>query len=114
MPFATTYDEPGPERRALDATPGAVMVEFGTAWCGYCRGAQPAIREALERHPAVRHVKVGDASGRPLGRSFHVKLWPTLVFLKDGAVMDTLVRPRDAASIEAALARIDDGAPPRA
>jgi thioredoxin 1 len=32
----------------------------------------------------VRHVKVEDGSGRRLGRSFGVKLWPTLVFLRDG------------------------------
>jgi thioredoxin 1 len=36
---------------------------------------------------------VGDASGKPLGRSFGVRLWPTLVFLKDGREAARLVRP---------------------
>ena len=31
-----------------------------------------------------------DASGRPLGRSFKVKLWPTLVFLRDGREIERL------------------------
>jgi thioredoxin 1 len=55
----------------------------------------------------VRHVKIADGSGRPLGRSFGVRLWPTLVFLRDGREVERLVRPRDAQAIEAALARVD-------
>jgi thioredoxin 1 len=36
-----------------------------------------------------------------------VKLWPTLVFLKDGREVARLVRPTDAAAIRKALADID-------
>ena len=82
------------------------MVEFGTSWCGYCRAAQPAIAAALDGHRGVRHVKIEDGSGRPLGRSFGVKLWPTLVFLADGKEVARLVRPRDRRAIDAALAAI--------
>jgi thioredoxin 1 len=38
-----------------------------------------------------------------------VKLWPTLVFLRDGRELERLVRPRDAGAIDDALARIDPG-----
>jgi thioredoxin 1 len=41
----------------------------------------------------VRHLKVEDGPGRPLGRSFQVRLWPNLVFLKDGTVVRQLARP---------------------
>jgi thioredoxin 1 len=105
--FSTRYENPGPEREAVDALAGGVLLEFGTPWCGHCRMAQPKIAAALEAHPGVRHLKVEDASGRRLGRSFVVKLWPTLVFMKDGAVVETLVRPGGSAEIAAALARID-------
>jgi thioredoxin 1 len=47
----------------------------------------------LERNPDVRHIEIEDGKGKPLGRSFRVKLWPTLVFLRDGKVMKQLVRP---------------------
>jgi DeoR/GlpR family transcriptional regulator of sugar metabolism len=66
----------------------------------------PDIASALAEHPGVRHLKIADASGKRLGRSFGVKLWPTLVFLKDGKEIARLVRPRDAAAIGEALARI--------
>ena len=52
-------------------------------------------------------MKVEDGPGRRLGRSFRVKFWPTLVFLKDGQVLETLVRPQSADEIAGALDRID-------
>lgn len=107
MPFVTTYGETEPSREEVDAAPGPAVLEFGNAWCGHCRGAQPLIAEAFTGHDAVRHVKVADASGRRLGRSFGVKLWPTLVFLRDGQEVARAVRPDSAQEIRGALDRID-------
>lgn len=96
-----------PKRSEIDALPGAALIEFGTSWCGHCRRAQPLIGEALARHPGVRHIKIEDASGKRLGRSFGVKLWPTLIFLKDGKEIAKLVRPQTVDEIEQALAAIE-------
>ena len=96
-----------PKRSEVDALPGSVLLEFGTDWCGYCRRAQPLIAEALAQHPGVRHIKVSDASGKPLGRSFEVQLWPTLVFLKNGREAARLVRPSRTDEILRALKAID-------
>jgi thioredoxin 1 len=82
-----------PTREGIDRTSGPVLLEFGTAWCGHCRALAPRVAEHLERHPEVRHVKVEDGPGRPLGRSFKVRLWPNLVFLRDGQVLSQLARP---------------------
>lgn len=98
-----------PSRAEVDALPGATMLEFGTGWCGYCQAAQPAIASAFAGHPQVRHLKIEDGKGRPLGRSYGVRLWPTLVFLRDGSEVARLVRPYDADSIGQALARIEAG-----
>ncbi len=98
---------PEPTRAELDATSGPVLVEFGTSWCGFCRAAQPLVRDAMAAHPHVRHLKIEDGPGRRLGRSFGVKLWPTLVFLRDGEEIAKLVRPSAVGAIADALARID-------
>ena len=54
----------------------------------------------------MRHLKVEDGPGRPLGRSFGVKLWPTFVFLRDGKETARLVRPRDPSALRQALQKI--------
>jgi thioredoxin 1 len=105
--IASDYAAVEPKREELDALPGPTLLEFGSPWCGWCRRAQPLIAEALAGHPGVRHLKIADASGKRLGRSFGVKLWPTLVFLDEGAEVARLVRPAASAEIRQALARID-------
>ena len=107
MPLAQDYGHAEPRRGEVDALPGATVIEFGNSWCGYCRRAQPLIAAAFAGHPGVRHLKIADASGKRLGRSFGVKLWPTLVFLRDGKEAVRLVRPAEAADIARALALID-------
>jgi len=107
MALTTDYAQTEPKREEVDALPGATLIEFGSPWCGWCRRAQPLIAEALAAHPHVRHIKVADASGRRLGRSFGVKLWPTLVFLREGQELAKLVRPDESAQIKEALAQID-------
>lgn len=101
-----TYDSHAPARADVDQLAGATLLEFGTGWCGHCSAAQPLLQAALAGHPALRHLKVEDGPGRPLGRSFRVKLWPTLIFLRDGQEMARLVRPGDANAINQALAMI--------
>jgi thioredoxin 1 len=108
MAMTTSYASSQPPRADIDDLAGATVVEFGTDWCGFCRAAQPLIAQAFQGHSGVRHLKIEDGSGRPLGRSFRVKLWPTLVFMLDGREVARLVRPGDASDIRDALALIDE------
>ncbi|WP_027797723.1 thioredoxin family protein [Paraburkholderia acidipaludis] len=102
MSYATT----APARKDIDAMTGSAVLEFGTDWCGYCQGAQPLIGEAFSRHPGVRRIQVEDGPGRALGRSFRVKLWPTLIFLRDGAEVARVVRPTKAFELDDAFAAL--------
>ena len=93
-----------PTRAEVDAFTEPTVLEFGTSWCGYCRAAQPDIAAVMQKRPGVRHIKIEDGRGRPLGRSFRIKLWPTLVYLEGGVEKGRVVRPNDAAEIEAIFA----------
>jgi thioredoxin 1 len=104
--MAEHYAANEPARDTIDALQGATLLEFGSPTCGWCRRAQPLIADAFAAHPQVPHVKVEDGPGRPLGRSYRVKLWPTLIFLKDGVEVERLVRPGDGAEITRARAAI--------
>jgi thioredoxin 1 len=54
----------------------------------------------------VRHIKIEDGKGQRLGRQYAIKLWPTLVFLKDGVELSRLIRPNNEQVISDALDRI--------
>lgn len=93
-----------PTRAEVDAFPATTLLEFGAGWCGYCQAAQPDIATVVKNHPEVRHLRIEDGKGRPLGRSFRVKLWPTLVLFEAGVEKGRVVRPGNAAEIESLFA----------
>lgn len=106
MAYREAYEVVEPARADVDAAPGTVLLEFGAPWCGHCRAAQPALRTLLAGYTDVIHVKVEDGRGKPLGRAFGVKLWPTLVVLRAGEELARVVRPvsfEDLAPLAAAL-----------
>jgi|TARA_R110000850_G_scaffold43718_1_gene111948 thioredoxin 1 len=100
------YTANAPSRAEIDQSQEPILLEFGTEWCGHCQGAQPLIASALAEHPNLRHLKIEDGPGRPLGRSFRVKLWPTLIFLRNGEEVDRLVRPDSTAAVKQAAGKL--------
>lgn len=107
MGLDARFLETEPSRAEVDELAGPCVIEFGAPWCGHCIAAQPLIASAFASHPQVRHLRIEDGPGRRLGRSFRVKLWPTLIFLLQGREVARLVRPADASAIAQALAQID-------
>ena len=113
MAFTHSYAEVEPSRAEIDAHRGDLALEFGAPWCGYCIAAQPLLESALAARDDIAHLKIEDGRGRPLGRSFRVKLWPTLILLRDGAEVARVVRPSGRDEIRQALSgfRADNDGP---
>ncbi|MCC4621736.1 thioredoxin family protein [Xanthomonas cassavae CFBP 4642] len=107
MGFVREYATQAPERSAVDAQPGLQVLEFGTHWCGHCIAAQPLLQKLLGGDNAVDYRKVEDGKGRPLGRSFHVKLWPTVILLRDGEEIARAVRPQTREDLQDLLSALD-------
>lgn len=93
MAYTNHYPETEPSRAEVDARGEVLLLEFGAPWCPHCQGAQSAIEAFVAEHPHLQHIKVEDGRGKPLGRSFKVKLWPTLVLLYRGEELARVVRP---------------------
>ncbi|MEP6906533.1 MAG: thioredoxin family protein [Pseudoxanthomonas sp.] len=107
MSYRREYALGEPERVNVDAFPGTTLLEFGAPWCGHCLAAQPALHEVLHDRNDVHHCKIEDGPGRPLGRSFRIKLWPTLVLLENGKEIGRVVRPRSTQEIRELLAGLE-------
>jgi thioredoxin 1 len=103
--FQSAYSDVEPARSEVDALRGISVFEFGAPWCPICQAAQSNIQSVILDHPSIQHIKIEDGSGRPLGRSFRIKLWPTLVVLKDGVEVARVVRPTDVSEIQVALSK---------
>lgn len=106
-PPSSLYPDSEPTRAEVDAIVEPLVIEFGAPWCGHCQGAQPLIGDAFAGRPGLRHLRLEDGRGKRLGRSFQVKLWPTLVFLKAGREIARVVRPTSVEQIRAALNQLD-------
>jgi thioredoxin 1 len=106
MPYVHEYADQEPARADVDMISGAVVLEFGAPWCPHCIGAQPLLEAVLGARDDVRHLKIEDGPGRPLGRSFRIKLWPSVLVLRDGVELTRVVRPASQEDIERALASL--------
>ena len=101
--FNPEYGEEAPNFEQVGELVGDAILEFGAPWCGHCKAALPAVREAFREHPELLHIKVYDGKGKPLGRAFGVKLWPTLVLLRNGKEVARVVRPLQAGELRRLL-----------
>ena len=102
--FNPDYVEDAPTLEQVSELAGDAILEFGAPWCEHCLAAGPAIQEALNEATGLLHIKVYDGKGNALGRAFAVKLWPTLILLRDGREIKRLVRPLQTHDVRQLLA----------
>ena len=79
------------------AEKGLVLVDFYADWCMPCKMLSPILEELSEEIDDVKIVKVNTDKNQELASSFGIMSIPTLLFVKDGKVIDALVgmRPKE-------------------
>lgn len=69
-----------------------VVVDFYADWCGPCKMMSPVIDElASDYEGRVRIGKVNTDENRGVASKYNVMSIPTIILLKDGQVVDTIV-----------------------
>ncbi len=84
-----------------------VLVDLWAPWCGPCRMVAPIVeRLAHDFAGALKVVKVNVDGSPTVSQRFRASSIPMLVFLRDGAVVDTVVGAQPEHVLRAAVERL--------
>ena len=67
------------------------VVDFWAVWCGPCRMVGPIIEELHKEHEDVVIGKVNVDENPTISMKYRVRNIPTVLFIKDGKVVDKIV-----------------------
>lgn len=71
-----------------------VMVDFWATWCGPCKMISPIVDQIAAEVTGVAKVgkvNVDDDDTQSLSNRFNIRSIPTLLFFKNGQLVDTIV-----------------------
>jgi len=89
-----------------ETSKGVVMVDFWASWCMPCKAMAPVIEEIADQTKGkVKVGKVDIDANEPLANQYGIQAIPTILILKDGQVVETLVGVQSKAALVNALSK---------
>lgn len=85
----------------IDQGEGLAVVDFWAEWCGPCRAVGPVIESIAEEYAGrVKVGKVDVDSNRQTTERFNVRSIPSILYFKDGELVETVVGVRPKHELE--------------
>lgn len=75
------------------------VMKFSAIWCAPCRAMQQSWDELVDETPGVEFVSVDIDVESGLAAQYNIMSIPTVLFVKDGVVTETLVGLRKKADL---------------
>ncbi|MBX9928003.1 MAG: thioredoxin [Gemmatimonadaceae bacterium] len=76
----------------VEQAAGVTVVDFWATWCGPCRMIAPILDQLAEEYAGKLRIVKMDVDANPkTSPRFNVRSIPTLLFFKDGKVVDQVI-----------------------
>jgi thioredoxin 1 len=83
-----------------------VVIDCWAAWCAPCRMLSPVIDEIAEHTPDIKFAKLDVDHNRSIPMKYGIMSIPTLLYFKDGVLVDKTLGALPKTAIEARLAKL--------
>ena len=92
---------------AVTSTGQLVLIDLWAPWCGPCRMVTPVLERLATRYAGrVKIVKVNVDDSPQVARQFDASSIPTLVFMREGNVVDRVVGAQPEPALAATIDRL--------
>ena len=98
----TQYNETNFDQEVLQSS-DPVLVDFSATWCGPCKLLTPVVEELSNEMKGVKIGKVDIDTDSSIAQRYSIMSVPTLLFFKDGKVMDQMVGVQSKGTIQSKL-----------
>jgi len=83
-----------------------VVVDCWAAWCGPCRMLSPIIEQLSEEKPGITFGKLNVDQNRVIPMRYGIMSIPTLLYFKDGELVDKTLGALPKVSLEARISAV--------